>query len=325
MQSPIADLSAVAFHRELYETLAAGGSIDDAVSQGRLAIFNRGSGDGVRDWGAPVLYLRSEDGVLFPRPAEETTAEASARRGKIFFVNLFLGALAAALGGLWLTRLKDVLPPLLLGLGGLLTLFLVGLRWLGGDELRNLLLRWIGRRSATGVLAAASVVAAALNLFAVPKPFHLVRLVPGLKLGQSLPELAKSSPDATYSVQLDSPAWTEPVRIEDLRKRSVYLGADRARLEQRIKSLDPQTVTALLSRLLADNGMAADHPVHQSHLDLRRINPMTAPSPALPAGQPLNVRVFRDKQGEEPELIADVECPGADGAERTCYIEKGDS
>ena len=67
MQYTILDANALAFSRRFYRALAAGQPIDAAVTDGRLAIFNR-SPDDERDWGVPVLYLRAADGVLFPPP-----------------------------------------------------------------------------------------------------------------------------------------------------------------------------------------------------------------------------------------------------------------
>jgi len=67
MQYTVRDRSAIAFNRRLYRALADGQPIDAAVTDGRLAIFNRSSDD-ERDWGVPVLYLRADEGVLFPRP-----------------------------------------------------------------------------------------------------------------------------------------------------------------------------------------------------------------------------------------------------------------
>lgn len=65
-QYTIKDVNAIAFSRSFYRALAAGQPIDAAVTDGRLAIFNRSSDDD-RDWGVPVLYLRAEEGVLFPK------------------------------------------------------------------------------------------------------------------------------------------------------------------------------------------------------------------------------------------------------------------
>jgi len=65
MQYEIYDDSAIAFTRRFYQALAAGISLDEAVTAGRLAVLNVGTVDDV-DWGVPVLYMRSPDGVIFP-------------------------------------------------------------------------------------------------------------------------------------------------------------------------------------------------------------------------------------------------------------------
>lgn len=67
MQFAVRDQNAVTFNRRFYRDLAAGLPIDLAVMNGRNAIFNRGDDD-ERDWGTPVLYMRADEGVLFPRP-----------------------------------------------------------------------------------------------------------------------------------------------------------------------------------------------------------------------------------------------------------------
>jgi hypothetical protein len=66
MQFKVLDSSAIAFSSILYDSLAAGLTIDEAVSKGRLAVYTLGGSD-ERDWGVPVLYLRAEEGVLFPK------------------------------------------------------------------------------------------------------------------------------------------------------------------------------------------------------------------------------------------------------------------
>lgn len=67
MQFGVRDGSAIAFGKRFYDQLAEGRSIDTAVAEGRVAVFTR-QGAAERDWGAPVLYLRSTDSVLFPQP-----------------------------------------------------------------------------------------------------------------------------------------------------------------------------------------------------------------------------------------------------------------
>ncbi len=65
MQYTIQDHNTIAFTRRFYRALAAGQPIDAAVSDGRIAIASASESD--RDWGVPVLYLRTDDGVLFPK------------------------------------------------------------------------------------------------------------------------------------------------------------------------------------------------------------------------------------------------------------------
>lgn len=75
MQYEVYDDSAAAFARRFYQSLAAGLSLDEALSAGRLAILNVGGTDDV-DWGVPVLYMRSSDGVVFPDVAADPWLEA---------------------------------------------------------------------------------------------------------------------------------------------------------------------------------------------------------------------------------------------------------
>jgi hypothetical protein len=68
MQYRIGDSTAITFGDHLYRALAAGLSLDEAVSVGRLAIYNATTSgpDALkrarlwRDWGVPVLYLRPD-------------------------------------------------------------------------------------------------------------------------------------------------------------------------------------------------------------------------------------------------------------------------
>jgi len=77
MQFSVLDSNAIVFSKLFYRALAAGLTVDEAVTEGRIAVATR-SDDEDRDFGVPVLYLRAEEGVLFPtaRPVDATRPEA---------------------------------------------------------------------------------------------------------------------------------------------------------------------------------------------------------------------------------------------------------
>ncbi|MGO9021367.1 MAG: CHAT domain-containing protein [Syntrophobacteraceae bacterium] len=68
MQFEITDEAAIIFSTEFYAALAEGFPVDTALSQARKAIY--GQPNDV-EWGTPVLYMRSADGVLFDVPVIE--------------------------------------------------------------------------------------------------------------------------------------------------------------------------------------------------------------------------------------------------------------
>jgi len=68
-QYSILDKCAIAFSRQFYQALVGGLDIERAVAAGRIAAYNANT-DG-RDWGVPVLYLRSKDGRLFEGAADK--------------------------------------------------------------------------------------------------------------------------------------------------------------------------------------------------------------------------------------------------------------
>ncbi len=63
MQFPISDNSAIVFSKKFYTSLAQGKPIDQAVSRSRQAIDL--SAYETMEWGIPVLFMRSENGVVF--------------------------------------------------------------------------------------------------------------------------------------------------------------------------------------------------------------------------------------------------------------------
>jgi CHAT domain/WD domain, G-beta repeat len=75
MQFPITDPAAVEFSRTFYEGLADGLPVDAAVTEARHAV--RISMPGTLEWGTPVLYMRSADGVAFDLSPADPGARAA--------------------------------------------------------------------------------------------------------------------------------------------------------------------------------------------------------------------------------------------------------
>lgn len=101
MQFSILDQNAISFSQRFYRALAAGQPIDTAVSDGRLSVYNRG-GFTDRDWGVPVLYMRDEEGVLFPETSTlpldiKESLKAPLRPGKPGWIVLLASAFALLL------------------------------------------------------------------------------------------------------------------------------------------------------------------------------------------------------------------------------------
>lgn len=83
MQYAFSDVAAKAFWPDFYEAVAAGLTLDEAVSAGRLAIMDlepEPSEENPQeiltaqnDFGFPALYMRSEDGLLFPELTNDSS------------------------------------------------------------------------------------------------------------------------------------------------------------------------------------------------------------------------------------------------------------
>ena len=74
--------STIEFSTRLYESLALGLSLDEAVGRARLAAMEWGARQGLFDWGLYMVYLQSSSAVLLPRAEspEVATRQARARR-----------------------------------------------------------------------------------------------------------------------------------------------------------------------------------------------------------------------------------------------------
>jgi len=62
MQFEICDYAAIVFAAEFYSSLPRGLPVDAAVAEARKAIYAMPND---MEWGTPVLYMRSPDGILF--------------------------------------------------------------------------------------------------------------------------------------------------------------------------------------------------------------------------------------------------------------------
>jgi hypothetical protein len=79
MQYEIQDSKAITFAKTFYMVLAAGLTIDEAVTAGRLAVLDESDDKGI-EWGVPTLYLRAKDGVLFKQLTEKDSKTAEGIR-----------------------------------------------------------------------------------------------------------------------------------------------------------------------------------------------------------------------------------------------------
>jgi len=75
MQYPITDHSAIEFARTFYESLVDGLPVDAAVVEGRVAISMEVNN--TVEWGTPILFMRSPDGVLFRKQETSIVAESN--------------------------------------------------------------------------------------------------------------------------------------------------------------------------------------------------------------------------------------------------------
>ncbi len=80
MQAPILDRAAIAFSRAFYNQLAQGRTVDEAMREGRLAIYNAVTSSAY--FAVPVLFLSADEGLLieFPQQRKDRVV-AQARKG----------------------------------------------------------------------------------------------------------------------------------------------------------------------------------------------------------------------------------------------------
>lgn len=86
--------SAIEFCAALYESLAVGLSLDDAVCRARMHLMEWSEKNGLFSWGLFMVHMPSPDATLFPRPAAPrvTNDQASVRRKHVATVSSTLRA-----------------------------------------------------------------------------------------------------------------------------------------------------------------------------------------------------------------------------------------
>jgi len=155
MQFSVYDDLARRFAQAFYQNIVAGRTLDEAVAQARHEMWRHGEGD--RDWGAPVLYMRNSGGCILPpvrdevaRSQAETASEQSAALYDALLEWTRQGALANAAQLQLLESAGDTLQPTIpdvllllrsaLACGAETVPWVAGLRRLDGD--------WIGELDA---------------------------------------------------------------------------------------------------------------------------------------------------------------------------------
>ncbi len=99
MQFPISDRAAEEFSRTFYEGLAHRLPVDAAVTDARQAI--RLALRGTLEWGTPVLYMRSLDGLLFDLTDRGGARSGTARRDTGEIHDMYVQGLAALYTERW--------------------------------------------------------------------------------------------------------------------------------------------------------------------------------------------------------------------------------
>jgi len=231
MQFNIRDEHALQFARRFYRNLARHQSIDDAITAARLAMFNLG-GAYSRDWGLPVLYLRSNEAIIFPEKVRfRSGLQKLGVRGVLNIALATLLVIVLLLFYAW--QIEPRLPVGKFVWGVIVAAGLAGigfLRYLAGDSLRVALLFWLRRKIATGILAS-SLLVSSIGLFMLPEP-TMLRILPGKTLMSLLAEAdIDNTPQRIYRLKLQLGNLQETQNLDfvtedpDFRKSGVTLSS----------------------------------------------------------------------------------------------------
>ena len=78
----VASISTIEFCTKLYESLSLGLTLDEAVSTARLYILEWGRKYNLFDWGLFMIYMRSQQAVLFPRKSSASVVQRQKKQRK---------------------------------------------------------------------------------------------------------------------------------------------------------------------------------------------------------------------------------------------------
>lgn len=251
MQYNIRDQHALQFARRFYRNLARQKPIDDALNAARIAMFNL-DGKYSRDWGLPVLYLRSDEAILFP--SNVRSASALSKLGLLGGLNIGLATLLViALALFYAWHIEPRLPLGNLFYGVLSVACLAGLgflRYIAGDSLRISLLNWFRRKAATTVLGTA-LVASTAGLMTIAEP-SMVRIVAGTSFLRNVAKFDLEQPLKTFRLEVKfgaDVASQESLISEDFRRPGVVISTSTGLLK-RLQIRYHETVIAALEAYL---------------------------------------------------------------------------
>lgn len=118
MQFAVSDAAAIALASEFYRALADGAPVDAATSEARKAVFAAGEDF---EWGTPVLFSRSPDGVildlaqdkeeLMPQPEEKPWWDSVTATGDVIIAVVGAGARNVAVGKHITQQVYDLVGP----------------------------------------------------------------------------------------------------------------------------------------------------------------------------------------------------------------------
>lgn len=164
MQLPVSVQAASTLACEFYKAVAGGYPLDAAVAEARKKLYAAGE---PREWGIPVLYLRTPEGGIFARPAQQEKAAAAGSwplRGSLWLGAGLLGiALLAGFGSLLLSDWVEIRTSITIVIGVLASL--LGFIGFSGDRRLGQQAAQFAARSRAAQVAISGLLVACVGLW----------------------------------------------------------------------------------------------------------------------------------------------------------------